>query len=373
MIKIGKIYTVAQANIVRVCADITTATKSFTLWYETDKAYAAYLCTERCDSFVVMLLPTAFLRGEDIVCEESLSAKLHYQLTQHYIPAITKLHKNKQTFTISAPLDYKPLPCHGAVGTAFSGGIDSFYTMAKHMENTSAPLTHICLFNVGAFEKNSEVPRLFIQARQKMKQFARQYNLSSVWINTNCSATLTQNYFHTELFRNVAATLALQKLFRIYLHSSSTSIENITFLHEEGFGKSALFADLMLSTETCTVYNSGFEMTRVEKLQYLYKFPPSYTWLHPCIFGTVGDKNCGKCLKCLTLGLTLHADDAFDYFKDVFDKKEFLQNIEEHYIQLHRQCKSFEPVRYTYNHLLMHKKEIFLQTVSNYIRKRRKK
>ncbi len=240
MITIGKLYTVTLANSVRVCADIQTNERNFTLWYETGFTYSQYLCTERCDSFVVVLLPLAFRTGQDIHCNDPLSAQLYYQLTQYYIPVVSK-HHTKHAFSIHATLSHERLPSAQAVGTGFSGGVDSMYTLASHGPDSVYPITHLCTFNMGPFEKKEETPKHFTRSYERITALAKELNLASVWLNTNFVSALEELFVHVELFRNTAAALALQKLFSVYFHSASRSIDKFSLADQAGYDGHGFF------------------------------------------------------------------------------------------------------------------------------------
>ncbi len=373
MILIGKLYTISTATTLRVCADIKTDQKNFTMWYETDKENAHYLCTERCDSFVVALLPLAFRTKQDIICEHALSAQLHYQLSQYYINIISKYHTDKHLFSISAPLAYDLLPSKAAVGAGFSGGVDSMYTLATHGKNSTYPITHLATLNVGSFEEKVETPALFRLSYERLQPFANSMGLKAVWLNTNFHLALQEPLLYVELFRHTAGALALQKLFSIYLHASSKSIATFSVANQKTFSAHGFLADTMLSTQNCSIYPSGFEIPRIEKQQYLYNYAPSYEWLHPCIMGVMGDKNCGKCLKCKCLGLNFYIDDVFGKYAKIFDAQEFIKNLDEHVMTIFRTERIFESVNDTINHFMTHKKDEFLQIRLRYAREKVKK
>ncbi len=131
----------------------------------------------------------------------------------------------------------------------------------------------------------------------------------------------------------------------------------------------AFFADAMFCTENCKIYTSGCETSRENKIHLLYYYAPSYFWLHPCIFGVLGDKNCGTCLKCLCMGLTLYADNAFEKYASIFDAQAFLQDLDSHVVHIYRADRHPDYINDTITYFMKKKKDDFLRISTKLIRK----
>ncbi len=134
----------------RLCSEIEYNGKMFELWYETSKEYDDFLCYERADAFVVNLLLFAMEHSCDILCKCEMTTKLYYQLTTYLIPCISQNIKKYSHININAKLTSSPLNCAGAIGTGISGGVDSFYTLIKHINQPEEyKLTHLVFCNAG--------------------------------------------------------------------------------------------------------------------------------------------------------------------------------------------------------------------------------
>lgn len=321
MMRIGKSYIERKDDKAYLCADIVIDDRKTTLRFSVEQSQMDYLCTGHADPFVVALLPSAMRENHEIICEESISERLYHQLNAYLIPAMSFAGRLYHPIKINAPLTTEICRNAEAVGTGFSGGVDSLYTIMRHPKGSAYPLTHIAVFNTGVFE-GKDHRRIFAQSCERAMQFAEEQNLETVFLDSNLQEVLPERFLDVYSFRNLACALALQGLFSVYLLSSGHDAGNFTF----DLRNSASF-DLLtvnsISTETTSFYLSGSEVKRREKLRSLADWQPSWKWLHPCIYGIAGDANCGHCKKCTRDQTTLYALGKLDRYKKVFDIKEY--------------------------------------------------
>lgn len=335
MICIGKSYIVHVGGMSRLCSDITVVRPGEviqkvkrTLWFAIDIVHEDCLCVGRSDAFVFLLLAYAMRYRHDIVCEDEMSERLHYSCSSLILTlSATGMPYNK--ISIKAPLTSVPYPNSNAVGTGFSGGIDCLYTIMNHL-NDEYPLTHIAVFNSVAFQKyGPEVYRdIFGKTCVKAQAFAREFNLDTVFCDTNFYEVLNEE-FTNEIFtfRIIACVLALQGLFSMYLVSSDRAAREFELL----FDNCASFDLLTVghsSTESLRFYLTGTEVTRSERLIALSDWKPSRKWLHPCYnHNIVGERNCGCCKKCKEAETILYALGKLDEYASVFDVEEYKENF----------------------------------------------
>lgn len=321
MMRIGKTYVERRDDKSYLCADIVIAGHKATLWFAIEQSQEDYLCIGRADPFVTALLPGAMRGNHEIICEDYVSERLYYQLNAHLIPALSFAGEIYHPIKIKAPLAAETCRNAGAVGTGFSGGVDSLYTIMHHSAGSEYPLTHVAVFNAGVFE-GEDYKKTFAQSCGRAGQFAKEQNLKTIFVDTNLQEVLPERFLDVYSFRNLACALALQGLFSVYLLSSGHDAANFAF----DFRNSASF-DLLtvncISTETTSFYLSGAEVKRREKLRSLAEWEASWRWLHPCIYGIAGDTNCGHCKKCTRDQTTLYALGKLNRYKMVFDIKEY--------------------------------------------------
>lgn len=293
------------------------------LWYEVASEYAEYLCPERSDGIVVNLLLYAMERKYDIECEAAMSEQLYYQLTEQLIPSIARNIKKYHTIQISAPLDSNPLPSAKAVGASISGGVDSFYTVLRHVNRKESTfnVTHLAFFNAGASgAEGGDVARQTYKERiEWIRDVADQLGKKMVCVDTNLNEFLRQEHESSHTFRTLAIPLVLQKLFCKYYFASGLGYENFSFSVADT-AHYDLLNTRCLSTENLTFYSSGGEATRTDKIKFISDFPITYPKLNVCIAEAV---NCNRCDKCRRTMLALYAIGRLDRYSEAFDVEYF--------------------------------------------------
>lgn len=329
MITIRKVYCCEEEDRVCLCAAVTISGKEETLWFSVEPEYGRYLTDDRADAFLVGLLTTAMRLGEDIHCETPITKRLYYQITTYLIPAMTANMGIYRPITIDAPLTDTPLRSESAVGTGWTGGVDSMYTLMTHISPTEPgmKLTHLLIANVGTLESDHNTELLNYMAQKARQGIARDLGLSVIAVDSNIQLIQDEKYLAVAAFRLPAAVLALQKLFGVFLHSGAYEFSRFAFVLEN----SAYYELLPLTCfETdCTVfYSTGSHISRIQKLQDMSDFEPARKYLHPCIYAH--GSNCGHCGKCVRTMGALFALGTLQHFGKVFDLADFEANKEDH-------------------------------------------
>lgn len=325
MIKIGQIRLLRTSEQIRICADVSMNGRGTTLWFGVEPEQGEYLCAERSDAFVMALLPTAMRAQQDISCETPMSKRLHYQLEHYLVPALAAAGELYHRISIHAPLTNVRLENKSAVGTGFSGGVDSLYTIMTHGEDSEYPLTHLTHFNVGIFAGFGG-REAFLRSCEAARSFSREMGLEFVALDTNLQEAIPERFLDVYSFRNLAGALALQNLFEVYLLSDGRGAANFSIdLHN-----SDSYDMLTVScahTESLTVHLCGIQLRRRDKLEALTAWAPSYRWLHPCTDSLVGERNCGHCRKCIRDLVTLYAMGAVERYQPVFNVSDFRRRL----------------------------------------------
>ena len=313
----------------RLCSTVKVDQTKKEIWYEVEAPYKEYLCTERCDAFVAAMFPYAMYHGMDLVVEGPISAKLAYQLDNFLIPALAKYTQEFHMIkTHYASYSFENFGGTG-VGVGVSGGVDSFYTILKNLnqENAEFNVTHLTFFNVGSHGDfgGDEARKIFRERAVLAKGLSDELGLPFVSVDSNVSDVLQMNFEATCAYRSLSAVLALQKLFGCYHFASGESID---MFHIDGI--EASYHDLLnvqcFSTEGTRIYSSGITENRFEKIAYIKDNPVVQKHLNVCISGA---KNCGICDKCIRTMNALYALGAVNSFSAVFDVEAYLANIDE--------------------------------------------
>ena len=131
---------------------MTIGDRRNTLWFAVDESRERYLAAGRADPFVMAMLPMAMQKGGMLRCDDPMSAQLHYQLSHILIPTLASVGGIYKPLAVEATVTTETGPSAGAVGTGFSGGVDSLYTVMTHGPDSEYPLTHLCVFNCSNFQ-----------------------------------------------------------------------------------------------------------------------------------------------------------------------------------------------------------------------------
>lgn len=324
-IVIGKPYIEKEIEgKVKLKVDIRIGKKRpYVLWYEVDEEYSDYLCKERSDAFVITLLLYAMKNKMDIYCEEVMTERLYYQITEYLIPSISNEIDEYDNITIHTKLTDELLSTNNSVGVALSGGVDSFYTLLRHINRNekSYEVTHFTFFNVGASGDfgGDKSRKIFNDRINWIKGIAIELNKKFVSVDSNVSELLHQRFEETSSFRNLAVPFILQKMFSVYYLASSFTFSGFKFTY-----KNPAYYDLLniycFSTDNIVFYSSGGETTRLGKIKFISGYPITYDKLNVCVREVT---NCSRCEKCWRTMFELYSTGNLELYKNVFDLSYF--------------------------------------------------
>lgn len=347
---------------VRLCADISGII-NMTLWYEVEDKFREYLCVERVDAFLIGVLPYALSHadksGLKIICEGKVSERLYYQLKTHYIPAMVKNVSFYDNIIIEASLDHTKLKSAHYVGIGVSGGVDSYYSILKSLEEDSQnyKVTH------GLYIETEALGEFENEMQQAMRNMAREIcndcNIEFIDMKTNIVKGL-YDIVHSVVVSNImlSCVFALQKLFHIYYFSSTYSYESFKFVDYDGEYRQ-LFDMYCFSTEDTELYVTGADAMRHEKTDYIARFNTPKKMLMVCRNPIVEDgiaRNCSRCSKCTRTMIDLDLHDKLSDFSEIFDVEYYYKN----------------PVYYWGYLYFKGKKDTFIKETLEYAKKKRK-
>ena len=167
-------------------------------------------------------------------------------------------------------------------------------------------ITHLTFFENGAHhggqDLNLHEHELFTKQLERIKAFCNDYGYSLITVESNLNSFLLgffagsniRGFGSTHTFRNCGITLLFQRLFRVYYYSSAGIKEDIHFDITDSAHYDRLILP-MVSTDNLLFYSSGKTLTRLEKLQLITNYKPSFDNLLVCYKES---ENCGVCLKC---------------------------------------------------------------------------
>ncbi|AIF45594.1 hypothetical protein [Virgibacillus sp. SK37] len=312
-------------NHVRIQAAFETEAGNKELWFSVPNTYSSYLLEHRGDAFLVGLLLLAMKNGWDIKINCPISERLYYTLTNYLIKALhLAMPHLKEISLFPKELDSSRITQANGVGTGFSGGVDSFFTIYEHL-HLSCPesfrLTHFVYHNVGSHgDFGGDATRALFQKRLELvKPFAEEVQLPLIEVDSNISDVLQMDYVPTHTIRNAAAILVLQGLFRYYYYSSGRQFKDFELSPTIGASYDILSLN-MLSTESLDFFSAGSAFSRFEKTEAITNYEPTYRHLNVC---TSDAANCSVCPKCLRTQLSLETTGKLEEYKDVFDLSKY--------------------------------------------------
>ena len=312
-------------------------------FYSVPAKYADFADTESSNCFLVGMLYPAMRYGEDIHVEGVVSARLLYNLNEYLVPLMSICDERLKRIKITADAtDDKGVPDAKAVGTGFSGGIDSFATICEHFarpEPEGFRLTHLFFFNVGAHgipKKPGDmeaIERQFRARYEKFKGFPEEAGLPFVPVDSNVHQFHPWGHLEVATFATVSAVMFLQRgIRRYYLASSGHTYRQLwKFLGDGGRPDAIERVNMMLlpwlSTESLDLVDDGNLYDRSQKTVLVAGYPPATKYLNVCYGHDTLDTNCSVCPKCSRTLLTLDILGRLDDFAGVFDIPRYKREV----------------------------------------------
>ena len=189
------------------------------------------------------------------------------------------------------------------VGSFFSGGVDSFYTLLKHQDEiTTIVLVHGFDFSLGdtvlrdkvsaaARDAAAALGKTLIEVETNLKDFSDSF---AKWGTA----------YHGAALASVGHFLAPQ-LRKLYIASTHTYADLFPW------GSHPILDPLWGGEEIAFVHD-GSEATRVDKVRLIAKYEPAMRHLRVCCINNPGSYNCGRCEKCVRTMVNLRVVGALD-------------------------------------------------------------
>ena len=286
------------------------------LWYRVPEAYGDGFIA-RSDAFLIDLVLPAMVYGEEIRVKGAVSPQLAYQLEEYvyllgfYFP--NELRPIEVHYDLLAPPDGSPK----GVASTFTGGVDSLFTVWKHLpQNQPVPeyqITH-GVFIHGFDLLPSEKP-LYDLLYAKFREAAGRLGIDLIPLETNAISLIHRrlplHIFYGPLI--AAAGVALSGLLKCFYIPSSRDYPIL----QKDFHASNPLMDRLLSTETLEVSNHGTAYTRMDKIALIADWDVAQELLWVCERRQfVGEAwNCSRCEKCFRTMIPIYALGQMDRFR----------------------------------------------------------
>jgi hypothetical protein len=263
-----------------------------------------------------VLLPCMKTGGGPLIANGEISSKFNAGLSKIqdiYCSWKYSLHRAQIG---SATPTLKTRPSAKRVGTFFSGGVDSFYTLIKHKEEITD------LIFVHGFDIELDNTRLREKVSGKIREIASGFGKNLIEIETNIRELLDP-YVPWGILGHGAFLASighlLSPVFRcIYIPAS------MTYATLFPWGTHPVL-DHLWSSESLEFIHDGCEASRLKKVGLLTEYDLALKSLRVCWKNSEVDYNCGICEKCLRTMINLkvnHGMDRCTTFDREFDLKQ---------------------------------------------------
>jgi len=261
------------------------------IWFKFPKEYKKFV-SKSSDGFIISLLPLAMSLGENIEVKGALSPKLFYNLKEYQ--RILNFWFPKKFRVVNIKCNFKKNKNSGAVGCTFSGGVDSFYTLWKHLprneKNPDYQISHIIFIH--GFDIPLEDEKSYQEIKKSYEELAKKLKIKFLTIKTNSRdfvKELDWELIHGSTLIGAALIFSIFK--RIYIAAK----DSYEYLPPRGIHP---ILDPLLSTDSTEIIHHGASISRVEKTKIISSWPETYSRLRVCWENINGLKNCSECEKC---------------------------------------------------------------------------
>lgn len=306
-----------------------------TLGFSVAHEQAHALDIEQPDWAAVALLYPAMLMGEDITIEADLSPLLLHNMRNDLMALLRNFEPSAKPIRIEAGQSSRRLSDQRRdVCTGFSGGVDSFATLARYTDESVHPslrLTALASFHVGALGPVHGHPELLDQALDTIRPVAREKGMRLYGVTADLDAIFRPaktfgptGFTKTVGFRNAASALVLQKGVRTYMPSGAIGYDRASYGPILSTELIDPVLQPLLHTEDLRMIPAVAGLGRFAKTELLSRHDDAQRYLQSCVVRTDqrpknGVVNCSQCWKCTLTMLALDSLGELDGFHRVFD------------------------------------------------------
>lgn len=277
------------------------------LWFSVEGRHAELL-GDRADHVAIGLLMPAMKEGRDLHVGGTVTDSLLHQANGDLQLLLRLIHPGLHPIRVTAGAVEVPAARAAGVASGFSGGVDSFATLAEYLWADDAPaslrVTHLLNNNVGAHGHEGEA--LWRARRAPLAEAAAEFGLPFVTVDSNLDEHYPRIGFIQSVTMRNAAVPHLLGAGIGHLHLASAI--PFSFVRIDSSGEIARFDPFLvplLSTSAVTVSSANSGLTRVQKTLSLIGRPES-RYLDVCTDDDPArTRNCSQCPKCMRAMLTL--------------------------------------------------------------------
>lgn len=277
------------------------------LWYEFSGVDAA-VWSGSVNGFVTALLLPAMLAGEPIRAHGRMSPALLRGLAEYQRVFHAWFPDRFQPVSISVDGYLPPCERYLATGTAFSGGVDSSYTLYSHLD--AEPYDPEGKVRYAVFVHGFDIPlgneTAFADAAAIYRRYLPEMGVRLIEARTNVREFVdvaSWELAHGSALGSVALMLD-HLLGRFYVPASWSYAEL-------GPWGSHPLTDPLMSTETLAIVHDGC-LARIDKIARVAQWDLARSWLRVCWEKPHGSRNCCRCYNCVLTMVALEVSGRLD-------------------------------------------------------------
>jgi len=278
------------------------------LWYRVPEQFSQHISLQS-DPFLIPGLMAGMQFKEDIEVRGTVSPRLAYHLEEYQHLLNFRLPTDLNIVDVKYAHLKSLQTTPAAVGAAFSGGVDSFFTLWKHLPgNQPIPdyrISHtLFLHGYDILNKDrSDYQTIYSRFQKTLKQI----HIELVSMETNMfniiAPRLRMNLFYGPVL--VGSAHVFGNLFQRFFIPSSNDYRQL----KTWASTSDPSADPLLSTETLEIIHHGAATRRMEKVEAISDWEPAQSNLRVCLPGDLDGHviNCSRCEKCVRTMIPIYA------------------------------------------------------------------
>lgn len=283
----------------------------FKLWYRFPLDFKDYIALNG-DPFLAAVLPMAMIKKCNLSIEVPISNQLYINCGQ-IIKIFSSWFENMKPIQIRATCSQTDSSKPEAVGSFFTGGVDSFYTVLKNLKEFNNEMSISHLIYIHGFDIRLENHGLYQSVKKEIAAISRDLKLTPMFIKTNLRL-LTDRQTKWGKQQHGAAlastALCLKNLFNtVFIPSSHT------FSQLRPWASHPILDPLWSNGKTRFIHD-GNEATRFQKITWqIGSARAALDHLRVCWKNTDGLYNCGTCGKCIRTKINLKLAGALEQCK----------------------------------------------------------
>jgi hypothetical protein len=308
--------------IVSARVEVTSARSKLPdeLWFAFPRAYRRWTAGD-LNGFAIALLPLAMTLGEDLCLDGVLSPRLSRGLQEYQrVQCAWRPTSFKPVCIEAAQLQAAELAtADGKVVSSFSGGVDSSYTLWRHLAenepNHRYRISHCLMIN--GFDADSDIGDRghFSKIQQSMEPMLASLGVQLVVCRTNY-----MSFSDTDILKRSFGAMVTAPAMILGAMISSFFIP-ASYRFDEFFRDgSHLMIDHLLATESLETVHDSSHLARPEKTMVVSGWEATYSTLRVC-FNAVGYQedpglfvNCSRCEKCIRTMKTLEIAGMLEHY-----------------------------------------------------------